>query len=559
MVDAEPGRDPLAFHELLELARVAAGVIHGAQPIDHKLAWICEAARAGTNGSWAAFLQAKDGSARVRMTAGVDPAEIAPMADVVLSRVLRVNLAGTDALHVADARVLGFRGRDGSGELVAVPVAAPSDVLHGALLVGTADTAALHPEAEGIVRVLAAHLAVALDNLATITRLAELEATQREVVHQLQDAVQPPAPNVPGVELGVHYLAADPQAPTGGDLYDWQVLPDGDLHIAVVDVLGKGVGATKDALAVTYTLRLLVLGGCSMADLVARADELLQGQTPDLVATLMVARYRPSTGEVWLAGGGHPPALLVRQRGTVTEVTAPGIPIGWPGAGSTEVAHFVLDRSDTLLLYTDGLIESTKNVVDGLRHLVEAARETATYPADQLTRALVERTLAGAERRDDTLALALRRRTAPVAERPHFLGPFQYRFTANVAAVPLARHLLAEWLARQPIDAGAIDDLLLVASELCANAVRAARSYDGGVVLRAAIDDDAVVIEVENDGGGTGLAVDEWLGADPDPDAEQGRGLFLVSTLSDDLEVRGDGARTVVRSVKRAVVAVRQT
>ncbi len=57
------------------------------------------------------------------------------------------------------------------------------------------------------------------------------------------------------------YLAADQQASTGGDLYDWVLLPDGTLHLAVVDVMGKGVAAIKAAVAVTHALRLLVLDG----------------------------------------------------------------------------------------------------------------------------------------------------------------------------------------------------------------------------------------------------------------------------------------------------------
>ena len=98
---------------------------------------------------------------------------------------------------------------------------------------------------------LAAHLGVALDNELRLTRMTELQEIQREIVHQLEEAVRPPMPAVEAAELGIHYLPADPSAPTGGDLHDWLVLPDGDLFLAVVDVMGKGVAATKEALAVT--------------------------------------------------------------------------------------------------------------------------------------------------------------------------------------------------------------------------------------------------------------------------------------------------------------------
>ena len=79
-----------------------------------------------------------------------------------------------------------------------------------------------------------------------------------------------------------------------------------------------------------------------------------------------------------------------------------------------------------------------------------------------------------------------------------------------------------------------MDDLLLVAGELCANAVHAA---DPGVqvVLRAIVEGDAIAIEVEDEGA---VGPDQPLAAAPDPLAEHGRGIFIV------------------RAVKRAVVAL---
>ena len=72
--------------------------------------------------------------------------------------------------------------------------------------------------------------------------------------------------------------------------------------------------------------------------------------------------------------------------------------------------------------------------------------------------------------------------------------------------------------------------------------------------LRAWDEDDALVIEVEDDGSGFAGALpgDESL---PDPDRIGGRGLFLVQALADDVDVRAEDGRTVVRAVKRAVFA----
>ena len=243
-----------------------------------------------------------------------------------------------------------------------------------------------------------------------VVRLQQAEAAYRQVLDQLQDALRPPTPTVPGLAIGVCYLPADPSSPTGGDLYDFQVLPDGTLHIAVVDVQGKGVEATKDALAVTYVVRSLVLEGHRMVELAARTDRLLSTQQRDeVVATLLVGRYDPVTGQLWLAGGGHPPALLIPAEGQPRYVEAPGSPIGWPMAGSTELAEITLGKGDTLLLYTDGLVEGNKDIVRGMESLSEVASSLAALEAEVLATELVERTVKDAARRDDTLALVLRR------------------------------------------------------------------------------------------------------------------------------------------------------
>jgi len=387
-----------------------------------------------------------------------------------------------------------------------------------------------------------------------LARLSEQQAEQHLMVERLQGALLPPLASLEEADLGVHYLSADPTMPTGGDMYDCQVLPDGDLHLLVVDVMGKGVEATKGALAVLHTIRLLAVDRCPMERLVQRADELLTMQDDVLVATVLVARYTPSAGRLRLAGGGHPPALVVSAAGDVREVAAPGIAIGWPGAGSTKVVELVLERAETLVLYTDGLIEATRDIVAGLDALQAAASETAGYPTRHLARALVERALADAARHDDTLALVLRRRMPPPPSAERRLGPFEYRFSPSVAAVPLARHFFADWLCNQPADLSALDDLLVMVSELCTNAVRAASGAPGGVSLRAWDDADTLVIEVQDDGAGFfgDLPDEEHL---PDADASGGRGLFLVRALADGIDVMPDESGTVVRVTRRDIFA----
>src|SRR5205807_931331 len=242
---------------------------------------------------------------------------------------------------------------------------------------------------------------------------------------------------------------------------------------------------------------------------------------PDLVATILLGRYAPSTGQLQLAGGGHPPPLLLRSDGSSQFVDAPGTALGWPGAGSERLTTVVLDRRDGVILYTDGLVEARKDILAGLDELAAAASQTARYPATHQAKALVERALAGAARRDDTLALVLRRRTPPESESSVRLAPFEFRFSPSPASVGLARHFLSDWLTFQNVDGDDIDDILLVASELATNAVKAASGEERSVTLRARHDEDAIVLEAEDDGGTT-IEERDLLAFDEDPlvDAE---------------------------------------
>jgi serine phosphatase RsbU (regulator of sigma subunit)/anti-sigma regulatory factor (Ser/Thr protein kinase) len=548
----------------IELLAAAAGRVHGSDhTLEEKLEWAVTTACQLVGARFAAYVAAPDVGGGLRAVAGCRPAELGGFAGLAAARLFaskpseRAPIRVGDIRRVKEFRMLGDRVTfdEGVAAYLAVPVRAHDGRSYGVLLLGHPEPDHFDALAESLVVALAAHLGVALDNMATIQQLAEQGEAQREVVHQLQEAVRPPMPSVDGAELGVHYLPADETAPTGGDLYDCLVLPDGTVHLVVVDVVGKGVAATKDAVAVTHALRLLAVDGCPLDRLVARADELVTGHSPELVATVVVAHYRPGDGVVQLVGGGHPPPLLVSAEGDVRQLSVPGIPIGWPGAGSTEVVTVELGRSDTLILYTDGLIESTKDILAGLESLDRAAAETSRYPAGPLARALVERALAGAMRRDDSLVLVLRRRTPPSDAPNHPLGPMEYRFSPSMATVPLARHLLADWLEMVGVDGTDAADLLLVASELCANAVRHSSGAPSSCGLRAWSEGDAIVIEVEDDGIGFVMPAFRDESDLPDPDREQGRGLFLADALTDDLFVAVEIDRTVVRAVKRALLS----
>ena len=355
---------------------------------------------------------------------------------------------------------------------------------------------------------------------AQFARLVEAEAAQRLVLEHLHEAVMPPLPELPGTELGVRYVASDPSEPTGGDLYDCQVLPDGSVHLAVVDVLGHGVRATQHALSVAHTLRTVVLEDTPLEDVVRRADELLGRQDPELVATVVLGRYEPATGRLRLAGGGHPPALVVQADGQVRQVQPEGGAIGWPLAGSSGVVETTLDHGDALVLYTDGLVEARKDIVEGIDALSVLAGSLVALPAAGMAAALVDDTLDGADRRDDTLALVVRRIPRDGNQSA------QWDLETGLDQAGRGRRALTGWLGEQ---GRPCDDAALVAGELLANAMVRASS---AVVLAARLTGGQLHLEVRDDGAGF-----EGAAADPRPEDERGRGLAIVGALAQDVRV----------------------
>lgn len=232
-----------------------------------------------------------------------------------------------------------------------------------------------------------------------------LRSAHAIIFRELEDALRPPPPSVPGLEFGVHYEPADADAPTGGDLYDWFLLPDGTVHITVVDAVGHGVVCTRTALTVCHTLRTLALEGHPLATLIRRTSDL----TPGLMATVLLARLDPRTGKFTLASGGHPPALLVPAHGEPSYLPLRGRGVGFPDPGSQEVREEFLARGDTLMMYTDGLVEGGHDYIEDEARLSRTTEDHRITPAGAAARIIVEQMHDVVVHTDDTLLLVIRR------------------------------------------------------------------------------------------------------------------------------------------------------
>ena len=126
---------------------------------------------------------------------------------------------------------------------------------------------------------------------------------------------------------------------------------------AVGDVAGKGVAAAMLMSHLSAMLRTLISVGLPLGTLMERASRVFCESTlPTHYATLVCGRAS-ATGEVEICNAGHPPPLVIRASG-ITPIDATGLPIGMFGSERFSSHVVRLAPGESLLLYSDGLIEA---------------------------------------------------------------------------------------------------------------------------------------------------------------------------------------------------------
>ncbi len=363
---------------------------------------------------------------------------------------------------------------------------------------------------------LATHSALGIDK-------AVLYGREAYIADELQRTMLPETlPRCTGVRLASRYLPAAETARVGGDWYDAIPLPGSRVALVVGDVMGHSM--TSAAIMGQLRTTAQTLAGLDLPpqEVLHHLDEQAQRLGVDRMATCLYAVYDPVAHRITVANAGHPPPVLLHLGGRAEVLRVPaGAPIGVGGV-DFEAVELEAPAGATLLLYTDGLVESRlRDVWTGIEQLREKLAATAQLtgpdhppPLEALCDEVLD--MLGPGDRDDDIALLAARfdGIAPSDVAYWFLEP-------EDAAPGRARRLARRQLSRWGMDELS-DSVELLVSEVVTNAVRyASRPVTLRLlrtdVLRCEVGDDVPQLPRLRQARATD---------------EGGRGLYLVNRLA---------------------------
>jgi GAF domain-containing protein/anti-sigma regulatory factor (Ser/Thr protein kinase) len=417
----------------------------------------------------------------------------------------------------------GANGSSGVSTGLSVPLTANGEVI-GVMTFVDGPGRLFEADDVSLATEVASRAGVALSNATRFQR-------EHVVADVLQRAVLPDSlPEVEGLLLDAEYRAGVAGTYAGGDWYDVFELNSDLVFFSVGDVMGKGAPAAALMGQVRSAIRAYAVSGLSPTEVLSSLDHLFDTLIEDRVVTAVVGTITPSTGRVVLSNAGHPPPLVVRADGSATFCPMERtllIAAGLSGAPRPR-DEVVLDRGDSLIMYSDGLIERRGELIThGMERLANTATVVARAGWPDHAAVTFASMLSVEERTDDIVVLCLNytgiseeRISAPAVGTTRD-GMSTLHLEPVVESTPVARHWVAAHLRDLPAEVTGCAALLT--SELVTNAVLHAATP---LCVTLHILPDRIRVDVA-DGNPSFPSIKEY-----GTDAATGRGLTLFNTLA---------------------------
>ena len=312
----------------------------------------------------------------------------------------------------------------GAQSLMFVPLTARRRVVGSMMLVHGPSGRHFTDEDLDLAADLGRRAGLAVDN-------AQLYTREHAAALTLQHTLLPVLPQISGLALAAQYRPAGPGSQVGGDWWDVFGLPDGATGLAIGDVMGHDIAAAAAMGQLRSVLRTCAWQGEDPATVLDRMDQLVQGFEMAQLATCIYARLesagadrpgraptaqRKSARLTWSNAGHLPPVLLDpdgsvrlltdgfnKPSGGLTGTDGVGVPIGVPADQDRPHHALSVPPGSTLLLYTDGLVETRDGDIDSdLQRLLE---QVSAHRSDHGPQSLVDRLLMALTNNHDDIAI----------------------------------------------------------------------------------------------------------------------------------------------------------
>jgi serine phosphatase RsbU (regulator of sigma subunit)/PAS domain-containing protein len=249
----------------------------------------------------------------------------------------------------------------------------------------------------------------------TAVEHARLYTERTRIAKTLQRALLPELlPEIPGVEMSALYSPAGELNEVGGDFYDVFELDQGGWALVIGDVCGKGPRAASVTALARHTLRAAATSGQVPGEMLQTLHRELRRQPfgMDLCTVCLVTIAR-SEGRTRLSVSlaGHQPPLLIGRSGEASGLGEPGTLLGVIDPIEIVESEAELQPGETLLLYTDGVVEAGRargSLAE--QGLVELCRQASLLGLSQLLKRIEREALRHSQGtlRDDIALLAVR-------------------------------------------------------------------------------------------------------------------------------------------------------
>ena len=302
------------------------------------------------------------------------------------------------------------------------------------------------------------------------------------------------------------------------------MLPNGRVALTIGDVTGHGLEAAVIMGEIRQSLRAAAsFEDAAPSQILDRASRLLVGSGRSVFVTAVFGVLDPRTGLFEYATAGHP-SPIIYDGSTLRRLAGSGLPIGLRDDEGVDFS-LVLPAACTIVLYTDGLIEFTRDLSEGESRL-DAAIFSLNGVSDGAAGTIMKRALGNDVATDDIAIL-----TATIRAPQRAAGEMRgWRFSStDRATAVLVRHEVGELIARWTGDEGRRYNGELAFGEIFSNVVRHA---PGAVDVRLESSTNGVELSVSDLGSGFAGTLDA-----PDVSSESGRGLQLVVSLADELSI----------------------